>query len=85
MNTSPAESRHLQSVSRVGGKNSYSKELVDILIGYGDEDCNGHTTGRLKQERYPNRRVPNHTTSVIRSSLKCEQKITVLSEETGSL
>ncbi|GFV33922.1 hypothetical protein TNCV_721161 [Trichonephila clavipes] len=33
-----------------------------MLIVYGGADCHGHATQLLYQERYPNRRVPYHTT-----------------------
>ncbi|GFX55318.1 hypothetical protein TNCV_3968721 [Trichonephila clavipes] len=42
--------------------NSYSnEELVDMLIVYGDADCNGHSLRKLNLEHYPNRRASHHT------------------------
>lgn len=39
-----------------------SEEYTDMLVVYGMADCNGREARRIYQERYPNRRVPNHQT-----------------------
>jgi hypothetical protein len=37
-------------------------ELTDMLLMYGRANCNGRRAARLYQERFPDRRHPNHKT-----------------------
>ncbi|GFT95352.1 desert hedgehog protein B [Trichonephila clavipes] len=43
----------------------FKRGTIDMLIVFGDTDCNGPASSRLYQETYPNRCVPHHTTFTI--------------------
>ncbi|GFW71646.1 hypothetical protein TNCV_2548591 [Trichonephila clavipes] len=61
LNIDPDGSRHLQSIFRCSWMNGFKRRTTEMLIVFGEADYNGHSARQLHQERYPNTRVPHHT------------------------